>query len=75
MKSSQDETPQARLSVRLTPRASSDAACCARVADLLGLRPAQVPVSHGHKSRGKVLAITGLSEETLRERLTGRSPG
>ncbi len=94
-----DAAPPARLSVRLTPRASSNAvvryqagvlflrlsappvecaanaACCAYVADLLGLRPSQVSVCHGHKSRDKVLAITGLSEETVRERLSGRSPG
>ncbi len=99
MKTLADAVPTARLPVRLTPRASSNAvlryadgvlflrltappvegaanaACCTYVADLLGLRPAQVTVSHGHKSRDKVLAITGLFEETMRERLTGRSPG
>lgn len=92
-------TPQTRLSVRLTPRASSNAvvryadgvlflgltappvegaanaACGAYVADLLGLRPSQVSVSHGHKSRDKTLAITGLSEETVREGLARCSPG
>jgi len=99
MKPTGDETPQARLSVRLTPRASSNAvlrygdgalflrlaappvegaanaACCAYVADQTGLRPSQVSVCHGHKSRDKALTITGLSGEMVRERLTGRSPG
>lgn len=61
---------------------AANAAWASYVADLLGLRPSQVTVSHGHKSRDKhghksrdkVLAITGLSEETVRERLTGRWP-
>jgi uncharacterized protein YggU (UPF0235/DUF167 family) len=94
-----NDVAQARLSVRLTPRASSNAvlrytdrvlflrltappvegaanaACCAYVAGLLGLRPSQVAVSQGHKSRDKALTITGLSEETVRERLTRCSPG
>ena len=94
MKPPQTETTQTRLSVRLTPRASSNAvlryeggvlhlrltappvegaanaACCAYVAALLGLRPAQVSVRQGYKNRDKVLAITGLSEKTVRERLT-----
>ena len=97
MKPSQTETPQTRLSVRLTPRASSNAvlryeggvlhlrltappvrgaanaACCAYVAALLGLRPSQVMVRHGYKNRDKVLAITGLSEKTVRERLNGQN--
>ena len=84
---------ETRLSVRLTPRASSNAAlrfesgvlfqrltappvegaanaaCCAYVADLLGLRSAQVTVRWGHKSRDKVLLIEGLDEEMVRERL------
>ena len=82
-----------RLSVRLTPRASSNAvlrfedgilflrltalpvdgaanaACCVYMAKLLGLRPAQVTVGQGHKSRDKVLVIEGLTEETMQERL------
>ena len=99
MRAFQHETPQTRLSVRLTPRAANNAvvryadgvlflrlsappvegaanaACCAYVAHLLGLRPSQVAVSQGHKSRDKALTITGLSEETVRERLTRCSPG
>ena len=97
MKPPQTETTQTRLSVRLTPRASSNAvlryedgvlhlrltappiegaanaACCAYVAALLGLRPSQVVVSQGYKNRDKVLAITGLSEKTVRERLNGQN--
>lgn len=95
MLSTSDSPIETRLSVRLTPRASSNAvvrysdgvlslrltappvegaanaACCAFVAELLGVRSAQVMVSQGHKSRDKVLTITGLSEETVRERLYG----
>ena len=91
MKSSQTETPQTRLSVRLTPRASSNAvlryeggvlhlrltappvggaanaACCTYVAVLLGLRPSQVSVSQGYKSRDKILTVRGLLEETVQE--------
>ena len=94
MKPPQEETPKMWLSVRLTPRASSNAvlryeggvlhlrltappvegaanaACCAYVAALLGLRPSQVMVSHGYKSRDKVLTVSGISEETVWERLT-----
>ena len=94
MKHPQEKTLQTRLSVRLTPRASSNAvlryeggvlhlrltappvegaanaACCTYVAALLGLRPAQVSVSQGYKSRDKVLTVSGLSEEAVRERLT-----
>lgn len=51
---------------------AANSACCAFVADLLGLRPSQVTVSQGHKSRDKALTITGLSEETVQERLQGR---
>lgn len=60
-----DETPETRLPVRLTPRASANAACCAFMADLLGLRPSHVSVSHGHKSRNEVLAIMCSSEEMV----------
>jgi len=98
MKKEADKPSQTRLSVRLTPRASSNAvtrctdgilylrvsaapvegaanaACCAYVAELLVLRPSQVTVSQGHKNRSKVLTITGLSEETVWERLRLRSP-
>ena len=94
MKPSQTETPQPLLSVRLTPRASSNAvlryeggvlhlrltappvegaanaACCTYVAVLLGLRPSQVSVSQGYKSRDKILTVSRLSEEAVRERLT-----
>ena len=93
MKAAPDKDPQVALSVRLTPRASSNAvlryeggvlhlrltappvegaanaACCAYVAALLGIRPAQVAVRHGHKSRDKVLAVSGLSAEMVGERL------
>ncbi len=93
MKSAPDSVPEARLSVRLTPRASSNAllrfedgvlhlrltappvegaanaACCAHVADLLGIRPAQVSVRHGHKSRDKILAVSGLSADAVGDRL------
>ena len=93
MKAAPDKDPQVALSLRLTPRASSNAvlryeggvlhlrltappvegaanaACCAYVAALLGIRPAQVAVRHGHKSRDKVLAVSGLSAEMVGERL------
>jgi uncharacterized protein YggU (UPF0235/DUF167 family) len=52
----------------------ANAACCAFVAELLGLRPAHVTVSQGHKSRDKVLEITGLSEVEIRERMGLRLP-
>ncbi len=61
-----------RLTVRVTAPpidGAANAACCAFVAELLGVRPAQVMVSQGHKSRDKVLEITGLSEERVWERL------
>lgn len=84
---------ETKLSVRLTPRASSNGilryedgilylrltappvegaanvACCDYIAELLGLRSAQVSVCHGHKSRDKVLGIVGINEGTLRETL------
>jgi uncharacterized protein YggU (UPF0235/DUF167 family) len=93
------EEPVLRVTVRLTPRASSNAvlpygdgvlflrltappvegaanaSCRAYVADLLGLRPSQVSVCHGHKSRDKAVTITGLSEEIVRERLIHCSRG
>ncbi len=61
------------LSLRLTAPpivGAANAACCAFVADLLGVRPAQVAMSQGHKSRDKVLTIIGLPEEAVREKLS-----
>lgn len=93
MKPSPGKTLETRLSVRLTPRASSNAvmryadgalflrltappvegaanaACCAFVAELLGVRPLQATITQGHKSRDKVLTITGWSGEAVGERL------
>ena len=49
---------------------AANEACAEFVAGLLGLRPAQVSVVGGHKSRDKVLLVTGLRGEEVRERLT-----
>ncbi len=53
------------LSLRLTAPpvdGAANAACCAYVAELLRLRPAQVTVSQGHKICDKVKVITGLPD-------------
>jgi hypothetical protein len=45
-------------------------AVCALVAKSLGIAPSRVTVSRGHTSREKVLAINGLSEAEVADRLT-----
>jgi len=60
------------LYLRLTAppvEGAANAACCAYVADLLGLRSSQVTVCRGQKSRDKVLLITGSSHEWVVTRL------
>ena len=97
-----DGEEPARLSVRVTPRASrtevvsyaegvlhvrlaappaegaANAACCAFVAGLLGLRASQVTVVAGLRSRQKVLATESLSADAVAARLrpfaSGRAP-
>lgn len=93
MKVKPETQPQARLSVRVTPRASANAvvrfengvlhlrltappvggaanaACCAFVAEALGVRVGQVTVVGGHKSRDEMLLVTGLCSEEVRARL------
>jgi len=64
------------LFLRLTAppvEGAANAVCCAFVADLLGLRPVQATVRSGHKSRDKVLEITGLPEGDLWEKLKQRT--
>ena len=87
------DIPQSRLNVRLTPRASSNAAvhykddvlhlrltappvdgaannaCCRFVAVMLDVASSSVTVHIGEKSRDKVLAIAGISQESVNEAL------
>ena len=66
------------LYLRLTAppvEGAANEACAEFVAGLLGVRPAQVAVVGGHKSRDKVLLVTGLRGEEVRERLTKCAPG
>jgi len=42
------------------------------IAELLGVRKSQVALVSGHTSREKTFEITGLSEEDLRARLSGK---
>ena len=48
---------------------AANSACCAFVAELLGLRPSQVSICLGQKSRDTVLLIAGLSAVEMRTRI------
>ena len=48
---------------------AANAACCAFVAELLGLRASQVTVVAGQRSREKVLATESLSADAVEARL------
>jgi len=64
-----EPVPPVTFSVRLTPRASANAACCQFVAKLLDVPSSQVSVKSGHKSRNKVLLIVGTTQEDVHEAL------
>ena len=90
----QVEPVQTRISVRLTPKASSNAitdyadgvvsmritappvegaanaACCAFLAEALGVRKSQVSLVSGAKSRSKVLLVTEMPSDEAERRLT-----
>ena len=66
------------LHLRLTAppvEGAANLACCAFVADLLGVPKSTVSVKSGHRSREKTLAIESLTPEQVRRRLTPDAPG
>lgn len=53
-------------------RGAANAELIAFVADILGVARRQVHILSGHRSRRKVLAVSGLSRDTVRSRLAHR---
>jgi uncharacterized protein (TIGR00251 family) len=59
-----------RIRLNAAPfRGAANAALITFVADMLGVARRQVRILSGHTSRHKVLAVSGLSRDTVRRRL------
>ncbi|HKU44490.1 MAG TPA: DUF167 domain-containing protein [Polyangiales bacterium] len=48
---------------------AANAALCELLAEVLGVPRRAVEISHGHQSKRKTVRVTGLTLETVRERL------
>lgn len=60
-----------KLKIKAPPvEGKANAEVCRFVAELLGLRPADVSISLGEKSKQKKLAVRRISGEEMRERLS-----
>ena len=53
---------------------AANAACLRFLAELLGVSRAQLSIIKGTKARQKLIRITDMSVDTLRQRLSGRCP-